>query len=84
MRKGGSKVGEVETNGTIRKGGSKIGEIESNGTLRKGGSKIGEIESGGTIRKNGSHWGSASNCCGSHGGKRAVAAVLAFFSDDFF
>lgn len=33
--------------------------------------------------KNGSSWGSASNCCGDHGSKRTVAAVLVFFSDYF-
>ncbi len=84
VRKGGSSIGKVESNGTIRKGGSSIGKIESGGTLRKSGSSIGKIESGGTIRKGGSSWGSASNCCGSHGGKRAVAAVIVFFSSDFF
>ena len=36
------------------------------------------------VRKDGSSWGSASHCCGCHGGKRAVAALLAFFSSDFF
>jgi hypothetical protein len=84
VRKKGSKIGEVENDGTIREGGSKIGKVETDGTVRKKGSKIAEIESGGTIRKRGSKWGSASNCCGSHGSKRAVAAVLVFFADDFF
>jgi len=51
---------------------------------RISGSSIGKIESGGTIRKNGSSWGSASSCCGDHGSKRTVAAVLVFFSNDFF
>ncbi len=40
VRKNGSKVGEVESNGSIRLNGSKIGEIESNGSLRKGGKHI--------------------------------------------
>ena len=36
------------------------------------------------IRKNGSSWGSASSCCGDHGSKRTVAAVLAFFAGSYF
>jgi hypothetical protein len=83
VRKNGSSVGQVENDGTIRKSGSSVGKIESDGTLRKNGSSIGQIESGGTIRKSGSSWGSASNCCGDHGSKRTVAAVLVFFSDFF-
>ena len=84
IRIGGSSVGKIESDGTIRKGGSSIGKIEKDGTLRKSGSSIGSIESGGTIRKGGSSWGSASNCCGDHGSKRSVAAVIVFFSSDFF
>jgi hypothetical protein len=83
VRRGGSLVGEVEENGTIRFNGSIVGEIESNGTLRHNGSIIGEIESGGTIRLSGSIWGSAEKCCGSSRDRRAVAAVLAFFTADF-
>jgi hypothetical protein len=84
VRKGGSSWAKIENDGTIRINGSSAGKIESDGTLRKAGSSIGAIESGGTIRKNGSSWGSASNCCGDFGSKRAVAAVLVFFSGDFF
>mgnify|MGYP000149067150 CR=1 FL=1 len=83
VRKDGSSVGKVESDGTIRKNGSSVGKIEPDGTFRKDGSSIGQIESGGTIRKNGSSWGSASNCCGDHGSKRSVAALLVFFSDLF-
>lgn len=83
IRKGGSSWAKVENDGTIRINGSSVGKFESDGTVRKSGSSIGKIESGGTIRKGGSSWGSASNCCGSHGGKRTVAAVLVFFSDYF-
>ena len=79
----GGSVGKVESDGTIRKNGSSVGKIEPDGTFRKDGSSIGQIESGGTIRKNGSSWGSASNCCGDHGSKRSVAALLVFFSDFF-
>src|SRR5205085_1639376 len=68
----------------LRATGSSVGKIEPDGTLRKEGSSIGKIESGGTIRKNGSSWGSASNCCGDHGSKRTVAAVLVFFDRDYF
>jgi len=74
---------EVSSSGTIRKSGSIVGQIESNGTFRKSGSIIGAIESGGTIRKGGSIWGSASSCCGDAYARRAVAAVLVFFSGDF-
>jgi len=84
VRKSGNSIGKVESDGTIRRGGSSIGKIETDGTLRKSGSSIGKIESGGTIRLSGSSWGSASNCCGSHGSKRAVAAVIVFFCGDFF
>ena len=84
VRKRGSSVGSIDNDGTIRKGGSSVGRIESNGTLRRRGSSIGRIESGGTIRKRGSSWGSASNCCGSFGSKKTIAAVLVFFADDYF
>ncbi len=84
VRKNGSAVGSIDNNGTIRRSGSAIGRIESGGTLRRSGSAIGAIESSGTIRKKGSAWGSASNCCGSHDGKKSVAAVLVFFADDYF
>ncbi|HAA59809.1 MAG TPA: hypothetical protein DCE39_02620 [Planctomycetaceae bacterium] len=84
VRKRGSSVGSIDSDGTIRRRGRSVGKIESNGTVRRRGYAIGRIESGGTIRKKGSSWGSASNCCGSHGGKKAVAAVLVFFADDYF
>lgn len=83
VRERGSSVGKVESNGTIRRRGSSIGKVESNGTVRKSGSSVGRIESGGTIRKGGSSWGSASNCCGSFGSKRLVAAVIVFFGGFF-
>src|SRR5262249_28727823 len=80
VRKDGSSVGNVESDGTIRRGGSSIGQVDTDGTVRKSGSGIGKIENDGGIRKGGSSWGSASHCCGDHGSKRTVAAVLAFFS----
>ena len=83
VRIGGSSVGKIEPDGTVRRNGSSVGQVETDGTMRKAGSSIGQIESGGTIRKAGSSWGSASNCCGDHGSKRAVVAVLVFFSDFF-
>lgn len=84
VRKRGSSVGSIDQDGTIRKQGSSVGKVENDGTVRRRGSSIGCIESSGTIRKQGSSWGSASNCCGSFGGKKAVAALLVFFADDYF
>ena len=84
VRLGGSSVGQVESDGTIRKGGSSVGKIDRDGTLRRGGSSIGKIEADGTLRRDGTSWGSAEHCCGDFGSKRTVAAVLAFFSADFF
>jgi cytoskeletal protein CcmA (bactofilin family) len=83
VRVGGSIAGAVEEDGTIRRDGSIVGAVESDGTLRKEGSVIGEIEDDGTIRRDGSIWGSAEGCCPDHPSKRAVAAVLTFFSDAF-
>jgi hypothetical protein len=83
VRKDGSSIGQVENDGTIRKSGSSIGQIEKDGTVRKSGSSVGKIESGGDIRKDGSSWGNASNCCGDHGSKRTVAAVIVFFGGFF-
>jgi hypothetical protein len=83
VRKNGSTVGSVESGGAIRKHGSTVGSIESNGSLRKNGSTIGSIEDNGAIRKNGSSWGEASHCCSDGRARRAVAAVLVFFSDFF-
>ena len=84
VRRGGSSIGTIESNGTIRRQGSSVGRVHTDGTIRRRGSSIGRIESGGSIRRNGSSWGSASSCCGSFGGKKAVTAVLVFFADDFF
>ena len=84
IRKNGSSWAKVEDDGTVRINGSSVGKIESDGTMRRNGSSMGKVESDGTVRKNGSSWGSASSCCGDHGSKRTVAAVLVFFSDDYF
>jgi cytoskeletal protein CcmA (bactofilin family) len=54
IRKGGSSVGKVESNGDVRIGGSVKGRFESNGDIRVGGSVKGKIESNGDIRKGGS------------------------------
>lgn len=83
VRKNGSTVGSVDPGGAIRKNGSTVGSIEANGALRKNGSSIGSIEDSGAIRKNGSSWGDASHCCSDGRARRAVAAVLVFFSDFF-
>lgn len=66
----------------IRRGA--IGKVDADGTVRKAGRTIGRIESAGIIRKDGSTWGTASNCCGELGGKRAVLALLVFFATDYF
>jgi hypothetical protein len=84
VRKGGSSWAKIENDGTVRINGSSVGKIESDGTVRKNGSSVGKVDSDGTIRKGSSSWGSASNCCGDHGSKRAVAALIAFFSGEFF
>ena len=67
----------------IRRNGSSWAKVEDDGTIRIDGSSVGKIESGGTIRKDGSSWGSASNCCGDHGSKRTVTAVIVFFGEFF-
>ena len=84
IRKNGSLIGKIEEDGMVRYSGSIIGQIESDGTLRKNGTIIGRIESDGTIRRDGSIWGSVSDSCENFDRKRAVAAVLIFFTKDFF
>lgn len=84
VRKSGAIVGCVEEDGVIRRDGVIIGEIESDGNLRRKGTIIGAIEEDGTIRRNGAIWGQASPCCAEPLDKRAVAAVIVFFIDDFF
>ena len=44
LRKGGSIVGKIESNGDVRIGGSIVGKIERNGDVRKSGSIIGKAE----------------------------------------
>ena len=44
LRKGGSIVGKIESNGDVRIGGSIVGKVESNGDIRKNGSIIGKVE----------------------------------------
>jgi len=84
VRKSGSLVGSIEQDGTIRRNGSIIGRLESDGGLRREGTLIGAIEEDGTIRLGGSIWGQASPCCPQPLDRRAVAAVLVFFIEDFF
>jgi cytoskeletal protein CcmA (bactofilin family) len=83
VRVQGSILGAVEEDGTIRRDGTIVGAVEQDGTLRKGGTIIGAIEDDGTIRRDGTLWGSAEGCCPDHAAKRAVAAVLTFFTDEF-
>ena len=59
LRKGGSIVGKIESNGDVRINGSIVGRFESNGDIRVGGSIEGRIEKNGDIRKNGSIIGRA-------------------------
>ena len=54
LRKGGSIVGKIESNGSVRLNGSIVGRFESNGDIRVGGSIEGRIEKNGDIRKRGS------------------------------
>ena len=54
LRKGGSIVGKIESNGDVRIGGSIKGRFESNGDIRVNGSIEGRIENNGDIRKRGS------------------------------
>ena len=84
IRKSGSTWARVDDDGTIRIKGRTVGRFESNGTIRKRGSSVGSIDSDGTIRKRGSTWGTASNCCGSFGSKKTVAAVMVFFANGYF
>ena len=44
LRKNGSVVGRLESNGDVRIGGSIVGKVESNGDIRKNGSIIGKVE----------------------------------------
>lgn len=44
LRKGGSVVGKIESNGDVRIGGSIVGKVEQNGDIRKSGSIIGKVE----------------------------------------
>ena len=44
LRKGGSIVGKIESNGDVRISGSIVGKIERNGDVRKSGSIIGKAE----------------------------------------
>ena len=68
----------------IRKSGSTWARVDDDGTIRIKGSTVGRFESNGTIRKRGSTWGTASNCCGSFGSKKTVAAVMVFFANGYF
>ncbi|WP_143828033.1 hypothetical protein [Anaeromyxobacter sp. Fw109-5] len=84
VRRDGRSVGEVEPDGTIRASGRVVGRVERDGTVRRGGRAIGAIEDGGTLRRDGRAWGSIRNCCGDPASKRTIAALLAFFADDWF
>ena len=44
LRKGGSVVGKIESNGDVRISGSIVGKVESNGDIRMSGSIIGKVE----------------------------------------
>ena len=59
IRKGGSIVGRIESNGDVRINGSIKGRFESNGDIRVNGSIVGKIESTGDVRKSGSIIGRA-------------------------
>ncbi|MBP7901631.1 MAG: hypothetical protein KA015_02320 [Spirochaetes bacterium] len=61
IRKNGSIVGSIESDGTVRLNGSIVGKFELNGDIRQNGSIVGNISSGWEIRKNGSIVGSVDN-----------------------
>jgi hypothetical protein len=84
VRVGGRVAGEVEPGGDIRRAGRVVGRVERDGALRHRGRAVGEVEDDGIIRRNGRAWATVRNCCGDFGSKRTIAAVLAFFGDDFF
>jgi hypothetical protein len=84
VRKAGNIVGKIENNGTIRKGGNIVGKIEPNGDLRREGNIIGNLAlDDGLIRKEGSIWGSHGPANFRFRDRRAVTAVLTFFTSDF-
>jgi hypothetical protein len=58
--------------------------VERDGTVRRDGRAIGRIEDDGTLRLDGRMWGGVRNCCGDHGSKRTIAALLAFFGNAWF
>ncbi len=80
---GGNNEGEVEPDGDIWFGSDSVGEIESNGNLWRGSSRIAAIEADGTIYLGGSWWGEADPFGGAPEEMRIVAAVLAFFAEEF-
>ena len=80
---GSSSAGDVEKDGNIWFGSDYVGDIESNGYLWRGGSRIAEIEEDGDIYLEGSWWGEADPFSGSIVEMRTVAAVLAFFAEEF-
>ena len=77
LRKGGSIVGKIESNGNVRIKGSIKGCFESNGDIRVNGSIEGKVEKNGDIRKSGSIIGKVENMS-----NPKQAAVMYFF--DFF
>ena len=80
----GTVMGQVAGNGVIRSRGEIVGSVEAGGTVRKMGTVIGAIESSGIIRKRGAVWGYAANCRGDFKSRRAIAAALVFFAEDYF
>jgi hypothetical protein len=79
----GSNVGEVDWEGTIWIGGSSAGEIDMNGRLWRGGSTAGTIAANGEIWKSGSRWGEIEPFSFDYGDMQVVAAILAFFAQEF-
>ena len=51
LRKGGSIVGKIESNGDVRINGSIVGRIEKNGDIRMNGSIIGRAEQMTDVRR---------------------------------
>ena len=51
LRKGGSIVGKIESNGDVRINGSIVGRVEKNGDIRYNGSIIGRAEKMTDVRR---------------------------------
>jgi hypothetical protein len=79
----GSNVGEVDWEGTIWIGGNSAGEIDMNGRLWRGGATAGTIAANGEIWMAGSRWGEIDPFSFDYSDMQVIAAILAFFAQEF-